>query len=692
MQNLFEIEGSKHSKKLNVLINNESPTQTNFNTLFRPIDYDTIHIATFVSSPKFFFDSIKEYKKAILILGIEDSENVSKFILDPVAKSEFFQKLDTQTLEKISKGDIEIRYTPAGTTIHSKIYIQKSMDSSFVLVGSANFSQNAFRGTNQYEELIGYTDEHNPSFVNHFQKRFQELYENSLDYVPERIKKKIKDSPEQVFLINEEDTIDFIKETVSQIGSMAFSDEIEHLNQSLESQNNHLKQELQSVVQSKKIFEIVTKKSGGQLQFISSKELEKKRETLITKVFKIEKEKKEYEDTRAKMFYSTSLQTLVLQDNVSKALIPFPKKHEASLIKSKIQLLGEFISAYSKYTYRKDSLITPKRIFESILYAFTSPYIWKIRDEYSKIGNSNEVRIAVPLFLLIAGQAQSGKTHLLQCISSITNSNSRFFHYKSAAKLSSLEQINPQIIDTFLNEENVTTVLIDEIDKDYFNSNNSSKSGYMGESYIKNMTNSKEGIFPCVLATSNTDFSAHPQTMRRIYYIQLNDPFESSSDEMREHFSATTSSFGMELYQDFLFRLEEKFSQGIKLKLDDFLYLGREIFKDYFAEYKINTPDWFSNTPINDYYLRGKEIWHAKYMQNRKAFKEVVSKNEIILDEEKIFGTKLTASKDKRELIQFLKIGVLKEDKGITKLNRKEFFEFIGLESTIKRYFSSMFS
>lgn len=273
MQNLFEIEGSKHSKKLNVLINNESLTQTNFNTLFRPVDYDTIHIVTFVSSPKFFFDSIKEYKKAILILGIEDSENVSKFTLDPIAKSEFFQKLDTQTLEKISKGDIEIRYTPAGTTIHSKIYIQKSMDSSFVLVGSANFSQNALRGTNQYEELIGYTDEHNPSFVNHFQKRFQELYENSLDYVPERIKKKIKDSPEQVLLINEDDTIDFIKETVSQIGSMAFSDEIEHLNQSLESQNNHLKQELQSVVQSKKIFEIVTKKSGGQLQFISSKEL-----------------------------------------------------------------------------------------------------------------------------------------------------------------------------------------------------------------------------------------------------------------------------------------------------------------------------------------------------------------------------------------------------------------------------------
>lgn len=687
MESLFDSRGTNSAKKLNILLNDEAVVNKTGKNLLDPSSFEEIFIATFVSSPKFFFESVKDFKKVVLILGIEDSENAAKFIFDPITKSEFFKKLSPETLKKIADGSIEIRYTPIGTTIHSKIYIQKSKDISFAMAGSANFSQNAFEGKNQYEELIGCDSKYNMKFVTHFEKRFNELYENSLDYVPKRVKSKIKESPDQILLINDEDTIDFIKETIGQVDKIAYSNDIEYAKDSIESQNTQIKHELQSAVQSKKIFEIITKKHAGKLQFISPKEVEKKSELIITKVLKKEIEKKEYKDTRTKMYFSSSLQTLMYKDNTSNTLIAFSKKHELDCIKTKIALLGNFISAYSKFTYRKDTKITPKRIFESILYAFVSPYIWRIREEYSKLGNSNEVRTSVPLFLLIAGQAQSGKTHLLQFISSITNSNSDFFHYKSAAKLSSQEQINPQAIDTFLNEENITTVLVDEIDKDYFNSNNSSKSGYMGESYIKNMTNSKEGIFPCILATSNTDFSAHPQTMRRIYYIQLNDPFDASSDEMREHFHKTTSTFGIELYQDFLYRLEQKFNTGIALKLDDFLYLGREIFQEYFSELKISTPTWFSPTPINDYYLRGKEIWHAKYMQNKKAFKEVPSKNEIIIDEEKIFGTRLTASKDKRELIQFLRIGVLKEDKGITKFNRKEFFEFIGLENPIKRFF-----
>lgn len=687
MNSLFDTRNTNNPQKLNILFNDEPFINKTMAELFDASTYDEIFIATFVSSPKFFFESVQNYKKVILILGIEDSKNVSKFIFDPSSKSDFFNQLNPQTLKKIANGNIEIRYTPIGTTIHSKIYIQKSKDKSFAMAGSANFSQKAFMGKNQYEELIGNDSNYNSKFVVHFEKRFKEIYENSLDYVPERIKSKIKESPDQFLLINDIDTIDFIKETINQVDKITYSEDIEHSRESIESKNAQLQHELKSVIQSKKIFEIVTKKSGGKLIFLSPKEIEKKSELIITKVLKKEIDKKEYEDTRTKMYYNPNKQTLVFGDNTSETFNLFSKKTNLENIKNKIELLGEFIAAYSKFTYRKDTKVTPKRIFESILYAFVSPYIWRIREEYSKLGNSNEVKTSVPLFLLIAGQAQSGKTHLLQFISSITNNNGSFFHYKSAAKLSSLEQINPQAIDTFLNEENITTVLIDEIDKDYFNSNNSSKSSYMGESYIKNMTNSKEGIFPCILATSNTDFSAHPQTMRRIYYIQLNDPFDASSDEMREHFQKTTSSFGIELYQDFLYRLEKKFNEGIVLKLDDFLYLGREIFQEYFSELKISTPNWFSPTPINDYYLRGKEIWYAKYMQNKKAFKDVLSKNEIILDEEKIFGTKLTASKDKRELIQFLRIGVLKEDKGITKFNRKEFFQFIGLENPIKRFF-----
>jgi len=123
-----------------------------------------------------------------------------------------------------------------------------------------------------------------------------------------------------------------------------------------------------------------------------------------------------------------------------------------------------------------------------------------------------------------------------------------------------MNQINPQIINQFFCEENLTPIFVDEIEKDYYSSTSTASSGYKGESFIKNMTNAKSGKHPCMIATSNTDFSANSQVMRRIYYIQLNNPFVSDKkEETAEYFTNILNEFGTQLYQDFLFRLEKNF-------------------------------------------------------------------------------------------------------------------------------------
>ena len=56
----------------------------------------------------------------------------------------------------------------------------------------------------------------------------------------------------------------------------------------------------------------------------------------------------------------------------------------------------------------------------------------------------DESKSAVPLFMLIAGQSQSGKTHLLKFISQIMGNLEIITIFQKSSKLSSMSEINPQ--------------------------------------------------------------------------------------------------------------------------------------------------------------------------------------------------------------------------------------------------------
>ena len=63
----------------------------------------------------------------------------------------------------------------------------------------------------------------------------------------------------------------------------------------------------------------------------------------------------------------------------------------------------------------------------------------------------------------------------------------------------------------------------------------------------------------------------------------------------------------------------------------------------------------------------------------------------ILLDDEYVFGTKMSASREKRELLQFLPIGVLREQKGIVRLDYEKFFSFIEMKSKNSGFLSNFF-
>jgi len=75
----------------------------------------------------------KDFKKTVLILGIEDDSIIGQFaglgnlkLLFSEERLNFFKSLDDETFARIRRGDCEVRYAKGGWPIHTKLYILKS--------------------------------------------------------------------------------------------------------------------------------------------------------------------------------------------------------------------------------------------------------------------------------------------------------------------------------------------------------------------------------------------------------------------------------------------------------------------------------------------------------------------------------------------------------------------------------------
>ncbi len=690
-QDLFSDRGKRNY--LNV-VHNDKVVQCKLQQIFDASRFDTLGVATFVASPKFFFRATKEFTNITLVLGTEDNE-LGNFFFDMDSQNDFFKELDEETRQKIMDERFKVFVVPPGYTVHSKVYIMENSKSGKrrCAFGSANFTERAFGNKRQYEELLVYDDDYNPGIVDIYTKRFKELLGFSVDFIPDRIRDKIKDTAINVLTLSEEESIDVLKENIKKINTVAvigseLAETLDLLKIELEDHEGQVRKELEVVRNEKELIKIITATKKGITALVTPMEITRRQDMIVTRVLRKAVVKKEFVDSRTEFLYSAR-DALLYKTGPNNLSEPLQKVLNADAVKTKIKLLGNFIEAYDSFTVNKKTDVQA-RIFEVLLYSFMAPYIWKIRDDAAMAENREEIRANMPIFMLVAGQSHSGKTTLIKFISRAMGNLGTYYHYVKQAALTSMEQINPQIINNFLGEENLMPVFVDEIVKEYFSTTSSGTSLYMGEGYIKSMTNARKGPHPCVIATCNTDFAANAQVMRRVYYIQLNNPFDvSKRKETDQYFNPIYEEFGDDLYRDFLSRLEAKIRNVYQAGHDDFLKIGRDIFKSYFNETGTEVPKWLSNTRIDDYYARGKEMWQHLYISRRRGFK--INGGELLLDDDIVFGSKMGSGRDKREWLQYLPVGVLIEDKGIVRVNRERFFEFIGQsKNALSRIFKRM--
>jgi len=663
------------SKKsyLNIVYNDRNYPGTKIFDLFDTSLFDELRMVTYVSSPEFLFEKIKGFEKVIVILGEE--ETARRFYqIDPSMEEKFIREAEGfgGILEKISNGMIEFRYMGIGERIHSKLYILISRDKKLlrVIIGSANFTLSAFEGRGQFEELVVYDSTHNPSFCEMFLRRFEEIYKNSYDFLSETTRKKIKAiliKAENVFIVNPEEKADMTVEKVSR--ESFYNCDATNLVISVSEEKANIEERMMEIERVERIVENVTKKVKDGHSFEPPERLRAIKERLKEIVSFTHRRSQEFIDKRNSLFYNHARSEFYIRQG-DHAILYVPNINKEQLRERLIQLTN-FVESYWEFSINKDRADL-KRVFEAILYAFTSPFIHLIRKSVRKTKGDEKVA-EVPIVLILGGLANTGKTKLLLFINRLMGNNYDVFNYRDIYTKSQ------KILYDLFYTNNLFPILVDEIYDNFFRGE--------GERLIKSLTNTLLEPHPCLIGTSNVGFSAESQVIRRIYYLHFKAPFTDdkiTKDKAERYFEEKVGNVDDRLFRYFLYEFSKKISGDDFYYLEDPLILSRNIFKDLFTSSGLQVPDFISERPWGDYYRIGSDEWRALYLTRRSDFKEMKDSNETyyVIDLNGIYD-----AKEAEQLKNKLPPSVVKSPGTPLIVHKKRFLNFIGYKRRLLSWF-----
>ena len=185
---------------------------------------------------------------------------------------------------------------------------------------------------------------------------------------------------------------------------------------------------------------------------------------------------------------------------------------------------------------------------EAILYSFTAPFIWKIRQQCSV--KFDKAAVAdIPIFCIIGGSSYSGKSTALEFIARLLgqHGNKKFYDYTR-------ELDKAGIVYSFLKSNNLMPVFADEVSLSFFRRSNSP---HKGEEMIKSLSNEvlSEPMGTFIATTNLKDFSSSSQVIRRIYFIGVDNVFDKKREyETKKFLRKIYDGLNDDLFKDFTFR------------------------------------------------------------------------------------------------------------------------------------------
>lgn len=676
------------SKYLNILHNLKKIEDDNFE-LFPEIYDGDFFGSTFSISPNYISINMKHFKKLDIIIGIKDDEYQSKMInkinyneniknIIDLKALDFVNGLDVEAQNKLLAKRINLR-SPV-YPIHSKFFILSNKDKSKtrVIIGSANLTNQALNEKiKQFEDILVFDD--NKEIYNLFIERFNELTNHTIDFIPSKIRQEMKDNKKEIsksavniISVNNHnktcessissDQLNDIKKPVfinlnNEKKEIIINESIAELHENLETKiseeflpsdtlsqiqsetpeilNNLTKEKVEIEKTYKVIKKVIVKSQKKDTPF----KLEKNKsniQKIIRETIQIHSVEMEKEDHLKRFnlkrldnhvsFNNKEGNILILKDELT---IPYSQYQNKDSITKSLKNIDSVIRGYEKYLSKYNDDIG-KKIFEVILYAFTSPFISLIR----KNTLINEARQHIPLFMFVGGIAGSGKSSLLRCIAKMMKNDPSIKDFIDYDRISLHNTPSTKTVETganiklMLKENNVFPVLIDEIPANFFTGT--------GENLIVSCSNTiDESVeeYPAFIGTTNcSNYSMNERATRRSYYVKLDIPFiETKRQESLDYYTTIIEQLDTSLFQDFLVRFHEKlldneikFVKNDSNGLFDFLTVSRDIFKQYYEECGLPLPRYFGEGRLNDYRESGIEKWkdlfNSEY-KNKEIFK-----------------------------------------------------------------------
>lgn len=618
--------------------------------------YDSIIAVTYSASAAFINKYLNNFNKIQLVVGIPEPSHLNKtyegltaqsiaqsFI--PILKNEpvqLYQDLKPDILKKLNEQTFEM-LTPTGFVIHSKFYLlhnSKTKDNR-IIIGSSNLSEAAFnKKTNQLETILIYD---NSELFNQYNMYFTATLKPILSpYFPKALiklnKSKIKENQTVILLdakeiseVTESGILEKTDQVINKVNLGILPEETITEMKNIQKTEALIKKDVDSDKKIKTIAYELTKEVVSTRTKIPKLIGPENRKKVITKKLNIKINESKFDDivkerpliiSKPSQRDTENNQTgLFIQNTADKSkLNVLGKQANTSEISNDLRQINKLIESYKDYTMKYENT-DGIRIFESILYAFTAPFIHEIRQKTF----IEEERNDIPQFLILGGESHSGKSSLLKILSKLTAINEKSTQYYDYSSIlpKSIHNHGKQTIDqlyNWLDEPNVAPLMVDEIIDLFFTRKN-----YGGE-LIVNITNKYVQIdqpFPVFIGTTNSSsYSLEERARRRSYYLKFNNSFnDENKQDAQKQYLDIFNNITNKLFLDFIIRISEKledldtpWNNDKNTGKIDFLYQTREIFKDYYKMSDLPIPEYFSHKRYDDSKESNQEKWRKLFM------------------------------------------------------------------------------
>lgn len=625
---------------------------------------------TYSISPNFVNEYLKDFETALIVIGIDNDlvkdsmNNLAKNLKEHISiqlkgdSVKFYQGLDMKSKFNLYKGNFDVLVSTT-YIIHSKFYLMWNDEGDNRLVlGSANLSNVAFDKDSFQFENIAIFD--NSKVFNVYKDYYEENLSKVLsEYIPKELKKinaknfkEIKNVDEinldEVIIISNED-LSLIKEkaTVEAIDNVRDSyklgiskNEIIAQIDNISNDRSVIKKEQREMETAENVaYEIVHEAINKRLkepklkskQVISKQVKEKVEKIVVKKTVEdsgvSRRELYNMRDLRNTKNGKTGLFVKSDLDNEEGSngnkLIPFGKKVSKEDLTHALKVLNNYMQGFEKFSnnYNDDY---GKRVFESLLTVFTSPFVFELRSKLQ----IEENRLDIPQFVFIGGEAGSGKSSLLSIMSKLTGVNRGEFYQWEDLLGSSLNKQKRERLDrigNWIEENNVNPILIDEIDNGFFTNDAYARDFIVTTS---NRCIRRDDPYPIFIGTTNVKAFALPKEARRRSYYLIIDREIVKTSESKEFFKNIYKSVDDTLFLDFCYRMAERFESSEEYKWDnytgdsgfDFLYNTREIFKEMYLDAEFPLPRYFPERKYNDDAESNKDKWRKLYLGSKSDF------------------------------------------------------------------------